>query len=73
MPQFTWGDSVVVARNAPQEYRPGELASVCGIREVENSQQQEEFGVPIGSTIYLIEYGDGESTEIAESLLHQST
>jgi hypothetical protein len=28
--KFTWGDSVIIIKSAPDEFHPGEMASVCG-------------------------------------------
>jgi hypothetical protein len=60
----TWGDTVRVKKNATSAMRPGSLAAVCGMREVETAEQAKEFGCTIGTILYLIEYGDGDSVEI---------
>jgi hypothetical protein len=60
----TWGDTVRVKASANIEMRPGALAAVCGLREVETAEQARQFSCPIGTTLYLIEFGDGESIEI---------
>jgi len=52
-----WGDSVRVRVDVPEGYRPGEIASVVGFREL---------GV---LTLVLIEFGDGASIEIPLPLL----
>ena len=49
--------------------RPGSLASVCGMREVKSSELAARFGCPIGTTLYLVEFGDGFSLEIPAALL----
>ena len=60
----TWGDTVRIRSNAKPEQRPGALAAVCGLREVETEEQARQFGCPIGTALYLIEYGDGGSMEV---------
>lgn len=65
--ELTWGDSVTIRPDAPAEARPGAGASVCGIRKVETRGQGLEFGVTIGTTLYLIEFGDGTSIEVPET------
>jgi hypothetical protein len=67
MPRFTWGDSVRVKVGAPPAMRPGALAAVCAITEIENDTQAKKYGAPIGSKLYLIEFGDGTSLEIPEA------
>lgn len=67
MPEITWGDSVRVKAGAPSAVRPGALAAVCGIREIANDGQASESDAPIGSKLYLVEFGDGTSLEIPEA------
>lgn len=68
MRNFTWGDTVQVKAGAiPENFTSSPLiASVCGIREVKNENQSHQFDAPIGSKIYLVEFGDGKSLELAE-------
>ena len=58
--KFTWGDSVRVRTTAPAEFRPGAYAAVCALTEPDASRR--EF-------FYTIEFDDGSSAHIAESLL----
>lgn len=69
VPDFAWGDTVQVKAGAQPERRPGAVAEVVGIREVENEDQARQFKAPIGSDLYLIEFGDGTSLEIPEAWL----
>lgn len=65
----TWGDTVRIKKGASTEMRPGTLAAVCGMREVETPEQSEQFGCAIGTTLYLVEFGDGASVEIPEEFV----
>ena len=69
MAEFTWGDLVKVESDAPPQLQPDELGSVCSIREVETPDQEVQLGGPIGSRVYLVEFGDGEAMEIPEAWL----
>ena len=60
----TWGDSVRIKESAAPEMRPRALADVCGMREVETPEQAKQFNCTIGTTIYVVEFGDGTSLEI---------
>lgn len=75
MASHTWGDLVRVKQNASDGMRPGTLADVCGMRQVDTTAQAEEFDSPIGTTLYLVEFGDGTALEIPERFLepHLST
>ena len=67
MADFTWGDTVRVKAGAQPARRPGAIAEVVGIREIEVAEQARQFEAPIGSKLYLIEFGDGTSLEIPEA------
>ena len=67
MPETTWGDTVRVKVSAPATMRPGAIAEIVGIREVETEEQALQFQARIGSKIYLIEFGDGDATELGEA------
>jgi len=60
----TWGDTVRVKADAPERFRAGALAAVCGIRVVETSLEATAACHPVGTTLYLIEYDDGSSVEV---------
>jgi hypothetical protein len=68
---FDWGELIRVAGNAPVEFRPGAVASICGIRSIKNELEAVAAGHPIRTVICLIEFGDGSSVEIAESYLEK--
>jgi hypothetical protein len=67
MADFTWGDTVRVKAEAPPATRPGAIAEVVGIRDIAAEDQARQFEAPIGTKLYLIEFGDGTSLEIAEA------
>lgn len=55
--KFEHGQDVAVAETAPKEFRPGAVASVCGMRQLD------------GQNLYLVEFSDGEAVEIPERFL----
>jgi hypothetical protein len=63
MADVTWGDTVRVKAGAQPARRPGAIAEVVGVREIEIEDQVRQFEAPIGSKLYLIEFGDGTSLE----------
>ena len=65
----TWGDTARIKNSASTEMRPETLAAVCGMREVETPEQSQQFGCAIGTTLYLVEFGDGASVEIPEQFV----
>lgn len=65
----TWGDTVRVKANAPISMRPGAVAEVVGIRDINTPDQAAQFDIPVGATVYLIEFGNGDSMEVADKWL----
>ncbi len=61
---LSWGDLVRVKPEAPRDRRPGALADIVGIRTVENELLAAEYGTPVGSKLYLVEFADGSSLEV---------
>jgi len=69
--KFTWGDEVIVKKDAPRNYRPGEVASICGINGIVTQTEADELHCKSGEWIYTIEYGDGSSVEAPELFLEK--
>ncbi|HEY5838765.1 MAG TPA: hypothetical protein VIT19_07000 [Pyrinomonadaceae bacterium] len=67
--EITWGDAVIVRKNAPDEYRPGVRGSVCGVPDVLDGPNRTEAERPILARLYLVEFSDGEAVEIPEEYL----
>jgi len=57
--RFDWGETVRINKDAPGEFSPGSLGSVCGMR---NSAE---------GVLYLIEFSTGEAIEILEDWLEE--
>jgi len=49
--------------------RPGSLAAVCGIGKAETAEAARQFGCAVGSTLYLVEFGDGSSVEVPDAFV----
>lgn len=67
--QFAWGDTVRIVPGAPERFKPGDLGEVCSIGTIETEKTSRDFGEPLGSTFYTIEFGDGTLLEIPERYL----
>jgi hypothetical protein len=67
MKEITWGDTVRVKQGATVAARPGQIASVCGVRTVSARDEALQHQVTLGSKLYLIEFGDGTSVEVPEA------
>ena len=59
MEQFTWGDTVRVRSDAPEENRPGSMGSVCGLPDPRRDDDDQ----------YLVEFSDGHSIQIHGPML----
>jgi hypothetical protein len=67
MSNVTWGDTVRIKNGAPPSVRPGALAEIVGMREIETLSQAQQFAATIGSKVHLVEFGDGQALEIPEA------
>ncbi|MCK0143969.1 hypothetical protein [Aliiroseovarius sp. F20344] len=71
--QFKYGDVVEVVGNTTKKPTfPQNQGSICGIHHITSVKQAQEFSVPYGSAIYLVEFSDGTAIEVPESLLRLS-
>ena len=68
-PKYDWGETVGVSKDAPPKFRPGQVGEICGIREVADEIQSDATGERVGTVMYIVEFGDGSSVEIAEQSL----
>ncbi len=64
--RFQPGETIRVRRDAPSEYRPNELASVCGVRPVDAAGSEEP------TFLITIEYGNGDSIEVSEKWIERA-
>lgn len=55
--RYDWGQAVCVTMTAPDNMRPGEGGSVCGMRETDDDR------------LYLVEFSDGKALEIPEKFI----
>lgn len=69
--KFTWGDPVVIAKNAPLNFHPGEFASVCGFYKISSEEGAKEFQCKLGDWVYTVEFSDGSDILIAELYLEK--
>lgn len=56
-----------VAHGASASLRPGAFAEIVGIRSIDSSEQARDAGQPVGTKMYLLEFGDGETREVPEA------
>ena len=69
--KFDNGELVRISHKTGTEFRPGELADVCGMVAADVNRAK-TFGVSPGDMIYLIELGDGTALEIGSQLLEKA-
>lgn len=62
--EITWGDTVLVAHNAPAEFHPRAGGSVCGMRDQPADLEGSEDESATKGRLYLVEFSDGEAIEI---------
>lgn len=67
--KFTWGDSVIIRKNSPAKFHPGEFASVCGFYKVQSKETAKELECKIGDWVYTVEFGGGSDIQVPECYL----
>lgn len=67
--KFTWGDTVVIKKNAPSHLHPGEIVSVCSVVKIDPEDVKQQPSLIEPTWLYTVEFGDGSSIEIAEYYL----
>lgn len=70
--RYEYGQAVRVAAHAPISLMPGEDVAVVGMREVRGEKESIATGCPMGTHLYIIEYLDGSSKEVAEEYMEPS-
>ena len=61
---ISWGDTVLVAQDAPAEFHPELRGSVCGMRDQSADLEGPEDESATKGRLYLVEFSDGEAIEI---------
>ncbi len=69
MSKFNWGDTVKIRTCSPKRFTLVPIGSICGMRTISSSAVAEEFDVPLGGVLYLLESEDGTTAEIPEIYL----
>ena len=69
MSKFNWGDTIRVVKSAPSGFHPNQLGEVCGLYVIKSSEESIAHKQSVGTTVYLIEFSDGNSIEIPENHL----
>jgi len=67
--KFTWGETVLVKIEAPNNFHPGSIASVCGMFRASSENLAKKYHAKLGDWIYTIEFIGGKDVEIPECYL----
>lgn len=70
--KFTWGDSIIIIKSAPDQFHPGEMASICGFYKIKSPETAKQFACNMGDWIYTVEFGDGSDIQVAEHYLEKN-
>ena len=49
--KFTWGDPIVVVKEAPACFHPDEFASICDFYKIKSEETAREFQCDVGDWI----------------------
>jgi hypothetical protein len=69
--KFTWGEAVMVKKNAPKVFHPGEFASICSVIKLDPEDLLKDQSLMQSKWLYTIEFEDGSSVEVPEYYLEK--
>ena len=67
--KFAWGDTVKIKYEAPKDFRPGEIVSVCAMVEISLEDLKVDPTLIEPIWLYTVEFGTGDSIEVPECYL----
>ena len=70
--RYTYGDTVKIRDDAPDRFRPGEIASVFSVDECDNDVLSKHADAELGEYVYGVEFKDGRDTQLAERWLDKT-
>lgn len=68
---FDWGETVKVKNNAPIHLNPGQVGSICGMRQISSEEGAKIYLCHKNDWVYTVEYIGGLDKEIAEIYLEK--
>lgn len=69
--EYTWDDRVIVKKDAPEQFYPGRIGTVCRMWEIKFENIAKEFCSELGDWIYLIELETGREIRVAGHFLEK--
>ena len=67
--KFTWGETIIIKKNAPIHMHPGEIASICSVIKSPPRNLANKALSSTSTWLYTVEFGDGSSIDLPESYL----
>jgi len=69
--KFTYNDGVIIKKNSPKKFHPGESGIICGLEKISTENEAKEFFCEVGDWVYIVEFSDGSSIEVSENHLEE--
>lgn len=70
--KYTWNDSVIIKKDAPEVFHPGEAGVICGMSKIKFEEIANKYHSKIGGWIYTVEFRNGSDIQIAEHYLEKN-
>lgn len=67
--KFAWGDTVKIKHEAPKDFHPDEIVSVCAMVEISSEDLKVDPTLIEPTWLYTVEFGNGYSVEVPECYL----
>lgn len=67
--KYTWNDLVIIKKEAPAKFHPGEIGVVCGMSKIQFEEVANKYGSQVGDWICTVEFGDGSDMQVPKNYL----
>jgi hypothetical protein len=67
--RFDYGDAAIAILSMGGEPNATRPCAVVGITRIDSNEQSVNFGHPVGTTLYTVEFGDGSEALVPEEHL----
>jgi hypothetical protein len=68
---FTWNDYVLIKKEAPEPFHPGEVGVVCGMSKIKFDEIAKKYHSDLGDWLYTVEFEGGSDIQVAGRFLEK--
>lgn len=69
--EYTWDDSVIIRKDAPKQFFPGEIGTIFRMWEIKREDIAKEYRSELGDWLYVVELKNGRKVHVAGRFLEK--